>query len=196
MFRKVVVFFVRIFLSLWFKVEVENVDRFEKLKTSCIVAPNHQSAWDSVLVPAFSKRVMYMMAKAELFENKLFGAVLRGLKAFPVKRGKGDVTAVKTAVSLLQQGQSICMFPEGTRNKGDKPMKFKSGAARIATTAKVPILPVAVISDFKFRGKVKIVYGEPIYFDECYDKDMKKEDFREQIEKVENAVKKLIEKNN
>ena len=58
------------------------------------------------------------------------------------------------------------MFPEGTRNKGDKPMKFKSGAARIATTAKVPILPVAVISDFKFRGKVKIVYGEPIYFDD------------------------------
>ena len=194
MFRKVVVFLERIFLSLWFKFEVENVERFEKLKTSCIVAPNHQSAWDTVLVPAFSKRVMYMMAKAELFENKIFGALLKGLKAFPVKRGKGDITAVKTAVSLLNQGQSICMFPEGTRNKGDKPMKFKTGAARIATTAKVPILPVAIVSDFKFRSKVKIIYGEPIYFDECYDKELKKEDFREQIEKVEDAVKKLIEK--
>jgi len=195
MFRKVVVFLVKIFLSLYFKVEVENVDRFEKMKGSCIIAPNHQSNWDSVLVPAFSKRVMYMMAKAELFENKLFGAVLRGLKAFPVRRGKGDVTAVKTAVSLLQKGQSICMFPEGTRNKGDKPMKFKSGAARIATTAKVSILPVAIISDFKFRSKVKIVYGEPIYFDECYDKELKKEDFRIKIEKVQNAVENLIEKN-
>lgn len=195
MFRKIVVVIVRIFLSLWFKVEVQNVDRFEKLKTSCIVAPNHQSAWDSVLVPAFSKRIMYMMAKAELFENKIFGAVLRGLKAFPVKRGKGDVTAVKTAVSLLKQGQSVCMFPEGTRNKGDKPMRFKTGAARIAITAKTPILPVAVVSDFKFRSKVKIIYGEPIYFDESYDKNLSKEDFRAEIEKVENAVKSLIEKN-
>lgn len=195
MFRKIAVVCVRFFLNLWFKVEVENVDRFEKLKTSCIVAPNHQSNWDSVLVPAFSKRVMYMMAKAELFENKLFGRLLKSLKAFPVKRGKGDVTAVKTAVSLLQQGQSICMFPEGTRNKGDKPIRFKSGAARIATAAKVPILPVAIISDFKFRSKVKIIYGEPIYFDDCYDKDIKKEEFRSEMEKVENAVKKLIEKN-
>ena len=193
MFRKVVVFLVRIFLSIWFKVEVENVERFEKLKTSCIVAPNHQSAWDTVLVPAFSKRVMYMMAKAELFENKIFGALLKGLKAFPVKRGKGDITAVKTAVSLLNQGQSICMFPEGTRNKGDKPIRFKTGASRIAITAKVPILPVAIVSDFKFRGKVKIIYGEPIYFDECYDKTLTKEDFQKETDRVQNAVEQMIE---
>lgn len=193
MFRKVVVFLVRIFLSLWFKVEVENVERFEKLKTSCIVAPNHQSAWDTVLVPAFSKRVMYMMAKAELFENKIFGALLKGLKAFPVKRGKGDITAVKKAVSLLNQGQSICMFPEGTRNKGDKPIRFKTGASRIAITAKIPILPVAIVSDFKFRGKVKIIYGEPIYFDECYDKTLTKEDFQKETDRVQNAVEQMIE---
>ena len=193
MFRKVVVFLVRIFLSIWFKVEVENVERFEKLKTSCIVAPNHQSAWDTVLVPAFSKRVMYMMAKAELFENKIFGALLKGLKAFPVKRGKGDITAVKTAVSLLNQGQSICMFPEGTRNKGDKPIRFKTGASRIAITAKVPILPVAIVADFKFRGKLKIIYGQPIYFDECYDKTLTKEDFQKETDRVQNAVEQMIE---
>ena len=192
MFRKIVVFLVRIFLSLWFKVEVQNVERFEKLKTSCIIAPNHQSAWDTVLVPAFSKRVMYMMAKAELFYNKIFGALLKALKAFPVRRGKGDITAVKTAVSLLKQGQSICMFPEGTRNKGDKPLRFKTGASRIAITAKIPILPVAIVSDFKFRSKVKIIYGEPVYFDECYDKALTKEDFQRETDRVQKAVEQML----
>ena len=192
MFRKVIVFLIKIFLSVWFKVEVENVERFEKLKTSCIVAPNHQSAWDTILVPAFAKRVMYMMAKAELFENKICGAFFRGVKAFPVKRGKGDISAVKTSVSLLRQGQSLCMFPEGTRNKGDKPIRFKTGAVRIAITAKVPILPVAIVSDFKFRGKVKIIYGEPIYFDECYEKTLTKEDFQRETDRVQKAVEEMI----
>lgn len=194
MFRKIVVFIVNIFLRLCFKVEVENVERFEKMKNSCIVTPNHISNWDGLLVAAFTKRVMYVMAKEELFKFKPFGAVLKALKVFPVKRGKNDVSAIKTAVSVLEQGQSMCMFPEGTRNTDNKPLKFKSGAVRIACAAKVPVLPVAIISTFKFRAKVKIIYGEPIYFNDCYDKEMTKEDYKNEIKKVENAVKKMIEK--
>ena len=194
MFRKFVVFLVKIFSRIYFKLEIQNVDRFEKMKTSCIVAPNHLSSWETLIVPAFSKRVMYMMAKEELFRNKFFGCILRNLKAYPVGRGRKDLTAVKTSISLLRKGQPICMFPEGTRSKTGELLKFKTGAVKIACSAKVPILPVGIISDFKFRSKVKVIYGEPIYFDEYYDKSLTKEEAIEATEKVREAVKKLIEK--
>ena len=190
MFRAIFAVLARFVMRIYFKVDIVNVERFEKLKTGCIVTPNHVSAWDTLLVPAFSKRIMYMMAKEELFHGKIKGAFFRSLKTFPVKRGKNDLTAIKTAIKLLKEGKSICMFPEGTRNKDGKELEFKTGAIMIACTAKVPIIPVGLVSDFKFRSKAHVVYGEPIYFDEYYDHKMTKEELKEAAEKLKKAVNK------
>lgn len=193
MIRAIFVVLVNLVMRICFKIEVINVERFEKLKTGCIVTPNHISAWDTILVPGFSKRVMYMMAKEELFAGKIKNCFFRSLKAFPVKRGKNDLTAIKTAIKLLKDGKSVCMFPEGTRNKDGRELEFKTGAVMIACTAKVPVIPVGLVSDFKFRSKVKVVYGEPIYFDEYYDHKMTKEELKEAAEKLKNGVNKAIE---
>jgi len=193
MFRYIFALVSRFVMRIYFKVNVINVERFEKLKTGCIVAPNHVSAWDTLLVPAFSKRIMYMMAKEELFQGKIKKWFFTSLKAFPVKRGKNDLTAIKTAIKLLKDGKSLCMFPEGTRNKDGKDLEFKTGAIMIACTAKVPIIPVGLVSDFKFRSKVNIVYGEPIYFDEYYDHKMTKEELKQAAEKLKKGVTKAIE---
>jgi len=193
MFRVIFAFFARLVMRIYFKINIVNVERFETLKTGCIVAPNHVSAWDTLLVPAFPKRIMYMMAKEELFQGKIKNMFFRSLKAFPVKRGKNDLAAIKNAVKLLKDGKSVCMFPEGTRNKDGKDLEFKTGAIMIACMAKVPIIPVGLVSDFKFRSKVNVVYGEPIYFDEYYDHKMTKEELKEAAEKLKKGVNKAIE---
>ena len=192
MFRFISAIVIRIFLSIYFKLNVVNVERFEKLKTGCIIAPNQLSAWDTVLIPAFSKRVMYMMAKEELFSNFFTTWLFTHLKVFPVKREKADVAAIKTSLKLLKKGQSICMFPEGTRNKTGADLDYKSGVIVIACTAKVPVIPVGIVSDFKFRSRVDLVYGEPIYFDEYYDKKMTHEEKKQAAEKLKAAVNKTI----
>lgn len=191
MFREFCRLIANFILRILFNVKVVNYDRFKTLKSGCILTPNHISFWETVIVPVFSRRIMYMMAKEELFKNKFMNWFLKKLKAFPVKRGKNDLGAIKTAVKLLREGQSICMFPEGTRSKNGT-IKFKTGAVMLAVTAKAPIIPVGISSSFKFRSKVNVVYGEPIYFTEYYDKKMTKEELTEATKKVEDAVKKLI----
>lgn len=193
MFRKIVVSIVGLYMRCCFKVDLINYERFEKIKTGCILAPNHISAWETVMMPALSKKVMYMMAKEEIFKNRFFGWFLRQMRAFPIARKKNDLGAIKTCVKLLKDGKSICMFPEGTRSK-DGTMNFKTGVSMIAHSAKVPVIPVGIVAEdnFKFRSKVHIVYGEPIYFTDYYDKKINKEDLVDMTEKVRDGVIKAI----
>lgn len=193
MFRKIVVSIVGLYMRCCFKVDLVNYERFEKIKTGCILAPNHISAWETVMMPALSKKVMYMMAKEEIFKNRFFGWFLRQMRAFPIARKKNDLGAIKTCVKLLKEGKSICMFPEGTRTK-DGTMNFKTGVSMIAHSAKVPVIPVGIVAEdnFKFRSKVHIVYGEPIYFTDYYDKKINKEDLVDMTEKVRDGVIKAI----
>lgn len=195
MFRKVCVFLVKVFVRLYFNISIYNVERFEKLKSGCVIVANHISAWETVIIPSNSKRVMYMMAKEEIFKNKFAKYFLLKLKAFPIGRGKTDVFAIKNSVDILTKGNAICMFPEGTRAKSSEKLKFKPGAAMIASTAKVPVVPVGVYPEkkYKFRSKVKVVYGEPIYFNDYYDKKLSKEELNNMTAVLENAVSAAID---
>lgn len=195
MFRKFVIFFVRIFLDIYFKIDVVNCDRFEKIKSGCIVAPNHISAWETVIIPAKTKRVMWMMGKEELFKNKVSAFFLNALKVFPIARGKKDFMSIKKAATLASNGNAVCVFPQGTRKKFGTKLAFKPGATMVAYKAKVPVIPVSVVpeSDFKFRSKVHIVYGEPIYFYDYYDTRLSKEVMNKLTEQIEKAVQKGID---
>lgn len=192
MIRKLFVTIAKFVTIILFDIKIKNYNRFKTLKTGCILTPNHISFWDTIIIPAFSKRLMYMMAKEELFSNKFLSWLWYKFKAFPVKRGKNDLKAIKTSLKLLKEGKSICMFPEGTRKKTGESTEFKTGAVMIACTAKVPIIPVGISSEFKFRSKVNINYGEPIYFTEYYDKKLSKKDLDEATERLKQAVSKLI----
>jgi 1-acyl-sn-glycerol-3-phosphate acyltransferase len=110
------------------------------------------------------------MAKAEAFAlNPLLAAILHGGGVFPVQRGKGDSVAIETAVELAKEGNLIAMFPEGTRSKSGALMRGKTGAARIALAAGVPIVPAIVLNSavvFKRKGwqrpLVTVRFGKPI----------------------------------
>ena len=86
------------------------------------------------------------------------------------------------------------MFPEGTRSK-DGSMNFKTGVSLISHSAKAPVIPVGIVAEdnFKFRSKVHIVYGEPIYFNDYYGKTLAKDEYRKLTSQLEDAVQKAID---
>jgi 1-acyl-sn-glycerol-3-phosphate acyltransferase len=135
-----------------------------------VVACNHNYGPDFVLLGMASRRELRFMAKAEAFAwHPILAAILRGGGVFPVQRGKGDSGAIVTAVELAKDGDLIAMFPEGTRSKNGALHHGKSGAARIALAAQVPIVPAAVINSALVlkrsswqRPSVTVRFGKPI----------------------------------
>jgi 1-acyl-sn-glycerol-3-phosphate acyltransferase len=134
-----------------------------------VLAANHLSNFDpwAIGVPLFPRGQLHFMAKSELFVPGL-AAVLHAVGAFPVRRGEGDTEAVATAVELCRRGRAVMMFPEGTRRRKGLRKRWRprprTGAARIALEAGVPLVPAAIRgSDRVWRlGPVRTAYGPPL----------------------------------
>lgn len=122
-----------------------------------IIAPNHISLWDPPLMGAALSRRIHFMAKEELFSYPVFSWIITRLKAFPVKRGAADRNAIRTAVTLLEQGELVGLFPEGTRGKKGVLGPAEPGVLMIAVKANVPIIPVAIIGTDKV-GRFPILF--------------------------------------
>lgn len=131
-----------------------------------VLVANHVSYWDPVTIICAFKRQVYFMAKAELFEIPLVGYAVRSSGAFPVRRDVTDRNAVRTALRLLQTGEVVGIFPEGTRNKSEEGEMLKPhlGAAMIALKAGAPVVPVAVSGTRGVFDKITVHVGSPIHF--------------------------------
>lgn len=109
-----------------------------------IVASNHLSYSDPVLLGLCQKRRLFFMAKVELFRNKFFAALIRALGAFPVERGAGDGAAIKTGEDLLKEGEVMTIFIEGGRTKTGELMRPRSGCALVSQQMQLPVVPVCI----------------------------------------------------
>jgi 1-acyl-sn-glycerol-3-phosphate acyltransferase len=144
-----------------------------------VLACNHVSSFDPwpLGLPLWPRRQLRFMAKSELYWWPLT-LVLNGAGAFPVHRGQRDTVAIETAVRLAREGNVIAMFPEGTRRtKGlvkRHEARPRSGAARIALEAGVPLVPAAVLgTDRLLRfGPLRVAYGAPVSLDDLRDGDV------------------------
>lgn len=156
-------FAVRIAFRLCYSLRYEGKENIPE-KEPVIYASNHRSNADPPLVGAGAKGKFAFMAKEELFKKPLFGALISALGAFPVSRGKGDMTVIDTAVERLESGRSLVIFPEGTRSKDGKVHRGKAGAALIAARTGCRIIPVGVVfgEKLKFRCRITVKYGKPI----------------------------------
>jgi 1-acyl-sn-glycerol-3-phosphate acyltransferase len=125
-----------------------------------IIAPNHLTNIDPFGVGQPLSRRVHFMAKQELFTNTLLRYYMYSGNAFPVDRGKMDLTAIKTALRILQGGQLLVMFPQGTRGGTEA----KGGASFLALKAKVPVIPVGIsLHPNWFGGKrFRFNFGAPI----------------------------------
>lgn len=111
-------------------------------------------------------RELFYMGKAELFRNKLLAKLLRYLHAFPVGRGQMDLSAMRTAMKILKEGDGLGIFPEGSRSRDGNIGPLHSGAAVLALKCNVPIIPVFISGRYRFRGKLRVVIGDPIVIDD------------------------------
>lgn len=130
-----------------------------------IVASNHMSFSDPVLLGLGQKRRLFFMAKQELFKNKLFAALIRGLGAFPVERGAGDGKAIKTGEDLIKEGNVMTIFIEGGRTKTGELMRPRSGCALVAQQMQVPVIPVCITitGNPKYRFAKRVIhFCEPL----------------------------------
>lgn len=146
----------------------------------CVLAANHVSNLDpwSLGLPLFPRRYLRFMAKSELYWWPL-GHVLDAGGAFPVRRGQGDLEALRTAVELCRQGEIVVMFPEGTRRKKGLRKKHEArahtGAARIALEAGVPLVPAAIAGTDRLTrlGPLRVAYGPPLALDDLRGRELK-----------------------
>ena len=114
------------------------------LRGALIVAANHLSNADPpVLASRMPRRLVYM-AKDEMFQWPVMGFLTRLAGAFPVKRFEADIGALRKATRVLESGQVLAMFPEGTRGVGAKLGAAHPGTALLALRSEAPILPIAI----------------------------------------------------
>jgi 1-acyl-sn-glycerol-3-phosphate acyltransferase len=127
-----------------------------------IVAANHVSYFDPPVIGVASPRPLFYMAKRELFEIPLFGALIRALNAYPVDRKRGDAGAIKRTVEMLIKGNAVVLFPEGTRNR-DGSARPRAGVALLASLSGAPVLPVHISGTEEVRRfrSIRVVFGEP-----------------------------------
>jgi 1-acyl-sn-glycerol-3-phosphate acyltransferase len=139
----------------------------------CVLACNHLSSFDPwpLGMPLWPRTHLRFMAKSELYWFPL-GKIVEGAGAFPVRRGQHDTAAMDTAIRLAREGNVVTMFPEGTRRRKGLVKRHearpRSGAARIALEAGVPLVPAAVKgTDGLLRlAKLRVAYGPPVDIDD------------------------------
>lgn len=189
---QVLKFIVIIVFSLFFRVRISGRQNVPD-KGPYILCANHVGELDMFFIGYRIRRLIHWMAKEELFRNFLLGAVITWLGAFPVKRGKGDIGAIKTAFRLLKEGHIVGIFPEGHRRKNGVALKAHSGAAMIAVKADVEILPVALEGSMRPFSKVRVVFGKPFKLNTDNDKKYTNEEFAEMSENIMRKIYGLLE---
>ena len=154
-----------------------------------IFAGNHKHAVDPVVVMTHTDRIVHYMAKESIFKG-LHGKLLESIGIIKVYRTKSNPVAVNEAAQILEQGGTIGIFPEGTRNRtNEELLKFRHGAVAIAQKANAQIIPFAIKGQYKlFRKGLNIEFGKPI--------DVSKMETEEANNYIRNEVLNLLRKRN
>jgi len=185
-----------------FDIKIEGRENIP-LKGGAILASNHLSYLDPIVIGLLAPRKINFMAKRELFENFLFGCFISKLGAFPVRRERLDRKTYRRALGLLKEGKILVLFPEGTRSRKRNLGPLREGTARIAVRTKVPLIPVIIRGTDKAlpRGKklirlakIKVRIGKPLESEPLYEgRDIKREVQRVH-QKLEKSMKTLVER--
>ena len=169
------------FMRLMFRLEAVGVENIPASGPVLIVS-NHSSGLDPPLIGGASDRQLTYLAKAELFKIPLFGALIRGLDARPIRREGADPAALRTARHVLEEGRALLVFPEGTRGDEGDIRPAKAGAGLLAVSSGAAVVPVYVKGSGQAwpRGrslprpaKITVTFGKPLRFEPARGTDRK-----------------------
>jgi 1-acyl-sn-glycerol-3-phosphate acyltransferase len=163
-----------------------------------LLMANHRSYLDPPLVAyAVMKRPVFFMAKSELFEMPVLSTLIKHWgNAFPVKRGRADLTALKTALEVLGKGELVCIFPEGQRAPAGRFVRPKWGAGMVALKSGAPVVPCLIEGSEALIGKEKLIGGIPrvtIAFGKPFQLDLedRKDNYQKAADFIMERIKEL-----
>jgi len=190
-FKEIVKVIVQVVLFIYCKIvyRLKIVGTEYIPKGQVIFCGNHRSFLDAPLIKVTCKKDVRFLAKESLAKNKFLAFLGWVFEVVFVKRDDKDISALKNTLSLLKKGESIALFPEGTRNGLAKGESVKGGAAFFAIKSGVRVVPVGISGELKPFRKTVITYGKPLDFSEY--KDAKD---KEQVEIVTNKIMEEIKK--
>ncbi len=170
MIYKLVRLIVKIIFFPLFRIKVYGINNVPK-KGPFILASNHFSNLDPMVLGITCPRMLNYLAKEELFNVPVWGWLLYKLGAFPLKRGKNDIAAFKKSLSILSKGLVLMLFPQGARGSS----KTKKGVGVLAKRSEVPIVPVHISNTGSILppgkkipclNKIEVFYKKPLRFND------------------------------
>lgn len=156
--------------AVLFRVRVEGRENVPR-SGGCVIAPVHRSNLDTPILGYITRRRMRYMGKDTLWKNKAMAWFVSALGGFPVARGTADREALRSCQAVLERGEPLVMFPEGTRQSGPVVKEIFDGPAFVASRAGVPIVPVGIGGSERVMPKgsklirpkkIVIIVGKPI----------------------------------
>lgn len=157
--------FVKVFIRPLFRLELRGTENLPE-DNGFILCANHWSNWDPVFIAIMMTWPIRFMGKKELFTNPLLGGFLRKLGVFPINREGRDLKSMKYAIGLVNDNQTLGIFPEGTRVDEISCSNLKEGVSYIALKAKCDLVPIEIISSYKPFQKTIIKINKPIKIDQ------------------------------
>jgi 1-acyl-sn-glycerol-3-phosphate acyltransferase len=192
-----------ILFKILYRVEVSGYKKIPK-NGKFILCCNHLSYVDPLIIVGYFSRHVYFMAKKEVFNNRILGETISFLNAFPVNRDSLDRKAIKNSCEILNSGEVLCMFPEGTRSTDGIIRDGHRGVGLISILSNnSPILPMALSGTNKiiqkprkriFFPKVKIIYGDLIDTNSAIKENDSKTAINIILTKTMDSIKELYER--
>ena len=177
------------FSKTFYKFEVIGKENIPN-EGNIIIACNHKSNLDPIFIAsAIQNREIAAIAKKELFKSKPLAFILDKLNVIPINRDKPDVSTIKNILRSIKDGYILGIFPEGTRVKEPGFGQAKGGLTVFAVKGKADVVPISIISNYKFFNKVTVYIDKPISFKEYYGKKLTTEDNERLAQNVLEVIK-------
>ncbi len=199
MFYTFVVSTLYVLFKICFRLKIYGRENFPK-EGKLIVASNHVSFFDPIIVGVSTPRKLNFIARDTLFKPKLFAKILRELYVFPIKRSGSDIGAFRFFMNKLSKEEGVAIFPEGTRSEDGNLQKPKHGIGFLQVSSDALVLPCYVKGSSEalpkgkrfpnFRNSISVYFGKPIKFNKDLSID-KKERYMHVAEKTMEAIKEL-----
>lgn len=188
--RKIVEFVLFIYCKIVYRLKIVGTENIPNEQV--IFCANHRSFIDPPIVKVTCTRDVRFLARESLAKNRFLAFLGWVFDVIYVKKDSKDVGALKGTLSALKKGESIALFPEGTRNGLAKGESVKGGAAFFAIKSGVKVVPVGISGEIRLFHKLTVNYGKPLDFS-MYKDPKNKEEVEIVTDKIMEEIKKLLQ---
>ncbi len=189
---KIVYSLARFFFKTCFRLRIYGLEHF--CPGSAVIAANHASFYDPPVLSISCPEEVHFLARGTLFDIPLLGRLIRKLNSHPIARDASDLQTLKMMIELLGQGKKLILFPEGKRTYDGTFLPFQRGLSFLVQRAHCRIIPAYIQGTFeawprsrkwpKLLGKMVVVFGTPIEYEDNPDKKAAQEQIAKNTEQA------------